>query len=377
MKPSLIREIFDLALLRDDMVALHVGEPDFPTPGHVLEAAAAAAAAGFTRYTANRGLLSLREAIRRKLVRVNGYDVEPEQIVVTSGGVHALFETFTALLEPGDEILVPDPAWPNYVMGLEAIGAVPVGYRLERELDFEPDLDELARLARRPRAKVLLVNSPSNPTGAVFRRSTLERCLELAREHDLWLVSDEVYDEIVFEGEHWSPATVDGEGRVISIYSVSKTYAMTGWRVGWIVAPPELAALLAKLQEPVISSATAPAQKAAEAALDGPQDCVAEMREAYRSRRDLAVDLLEEHALLAAHPHGAFYVLADVSRATGPATIEFARALVLEHGVAVGPGETFGPGASGCVRLSLAADEQAIAEGVRRLAHAVDYARVG
>jgi aspartate/methionine/tyrosine aminotransferase len=376
MKPSLIREIFDLALLRDDTVCLHVGEPDFPTPGHVLEAAAAAAAAGFTRYTANRGLLSLRESIRRKLLRVNGYDVDPEQIVVTSGGVNALFETFTALLEPGDEILVPDPAWPNYVMGLEAIGAVPVGYRLERELDFEPDLENLARLARRPRAKVLLVNSPSNPTGAVFRRSTLERCLELAREHDLWLVSDEVYDEIVFEGEHWSPATADEDGRVISVYSVSKTYAMTGWRVGWIVAPPELAVLLAKLQEPVISSAVTPAQKAAEAALDGPQDCVAMMREAYRARRDLAVDLLEEHDLLAAHPHGAFYVLADVSRATGPATIEFARSLVLEHGVAVGPGETFGPGAAGCVRLSLAADQAAIAEGVRRIAHAVDYARV-
>jgi len=152
---------------------------------------------------------------------------------------------------------------------------------------------------------------------------------------------------------------------------------MTGWRVGWIVAPPELAVLLAKLQEPVISSAVTPAQKAAEAALDGPQDCVAMMREAYRARRDLAVDLLEEYELLAAHPHGAFYVLADVSRATGPTTIEFARQLVLEHGVAVGPGETFGPGAAGCIRLSLAADQEAIAEGVRRIAHAVDYARVG
>jgi aspartate aminotransferase len=376
MQPSLIREIFDLAIHRDDTVFLHVGEPDFPTPGHIVAAAAEAASAGFTRYTANRGYLSLREAIRRKLNRVNGYDVDPDQIVVTSGGVNALMETFMALLEPGDEILVPDPAWPNYMMGIEAIGAVPLGYRLERELDYEPDLDRLAELARRPRVKAMLVNSPSNPTGAVFRRETLERCLEIAREHDLWLVSDEVYDEIVFEGEHWSPATADPEGRVISIYSVSKTYAMTGWRVGWIVAPPGLAALIAKLQEPIISSAVAPAQKAAEAALDGPQDCVAAMRDAYHARRDLAVELLTEHDLLAAHPHGAFYVLADVSRACGDATFEFARRLVLDHGVAVGPGETFGPGASGLVRLSLAADAVTIEEGVRRLAHAVDYARV-
>jgi aspartate aminotransferase len=360
MKPSGIREIFDLAVLRPDTVCLHVGEPDFATPQHVLDAAARAAAAGFTRYTANRGLLSLRESICRKLERVNGFSVEPDQVVVTAGGVNALSEAFLALLDPGDEILVPDPAWPNYMMGLEAIGAAPVRYPLEAELGFEPDLERLERLAASPGAKVLLVNSPSNPTGGVWRRSTLEACLEIARRHDLWLISDEVYDEIVFDGKHWSPASADAE-RVISIYSVSKTYAMTGWRIGYVAAPPEFAALLA----------TSVAQKAAEAALDGPQECVAQMRDAYRRRRDLAVRLLGGHGMLTAEPRGAFYILADVSRAAPGDTMDFCRELVIEHDLAVGPGGTFGPGASGMVRLSLAADEATIEEGVRRLAAAV------
>jgi aspartate aminotransferase/aminotransferase len=372
MRPSGIRSVFDLAVRQPGVVTLHVGEPDFPTPQHILDAAAAAAAEGFTRYTANRGLLSVREAICRKLARVNGLHVEPELVHVTAGGVNALTETFWTLLDPGDEIVAPDPAWPNYVMAIEALGAVPVRYRLRAENDFEPDLDELAALCARPRAKVLLVNSPGNPTGAVWRRETLERCLELAREHDLRLISDEVYDEIVFDGEHWSPATADGDGRVISIYSVSKTYAMTGWRIGYLTASEEIVALLAKLHEPVVSCATSIAQKAAEAALDGPQDCVATMREAYRVRRDLAVALLREHDMLTAAPRGAFYILADVSRAAPGENLDFCLRLVREHGVAVAPGDSFGPGGDGLVRLSLAADEAAIREGIERLAAAVD-----
>ncbi len=371
MRRSGIREVLDLATALPGTLHLEMGEPDFATPAHVVEAAARAAAEGYTKYTANRGLLSLREAIRVKLAERNGIEVTPEQIVVTVGGDNGLFETLLTLVEPGEAILIPDPGWPNYEMMAGALNAVALRYPLERSLEFEPDLDALAELARDPRAKVLLINSPGNPTGAVWSRETLERVLEIAQASDLYLLSDEVYEEIVFEGEHFSPATLDGEGRVITVFSASKTYAMTGWRLGYLAASPQLADLIAKVQEPVVSCATAVAQKAAEAALLGPQDCVVEMREAYRRRRDATVQALRETELFVTEPRGAFYIFADVGRATQD-TYAFCRWLVAEHGVAVAPGETFGPGAAGLVRLSLATAAEILEEGVARLARAIE-----
>jgi len=371
MRRSGIREVLDLAVTRPGVLRLEIGEPDFPTPAHIVEAAARAAAEGYTKYTVNRGLPSLREAICTKLALRNGLAAEPEQVVVTTGGGTALMETLMALVEPGEAILIPDPAWPNYEMMAAALNAAVLRYPLEQTRDFEPDLDALAQLARDPRAKVLLVNSPGNPTGAVWPRQTLEQVLEIARAADLYLLSDEVYEEIIFEGEHVSPASMDGEGRVISVFSASKTYAMTGWRLGYLVASPALAELIAKVQEPVVSCASAVSQKAAEAALLGPQECVAEMREAYRRRRNATVRALRRAGLFVTEPKGAFYIFADISRATDD-TYEFARRLVLEHRVAVAPGETFGPGARGLVRLSLAAAEDTLDEGVARLARAVD-----
>jgi aspartate/methionine/tyrosine aminotransferase len=371
MRRSGIREVLDLAVTRPDVVHLEIGEPDFPTPPHVIEAAARAAAEGYTKYTVNRGLPSLREAIRAKLAERNGIRADLEQIVVTAGGGNAMMEALLALVEPGEAILIPDPAWPNYEMMAAALNAVSLRYPLERAADFQPDLDALATLARDPKAKVLLINSPSNPAGAVWPRQTIEAVLEIARANDLYLLSDEVYEEIVFEGEHFSPAALDDEGRIVTVFSASKTYAMTGWRVGYIVAAPELADLIAKVQEPVISCPAAVAQKAFEAALTGPQECVAEMREAYRRRRDVTVPALRNHGLLVTEPRGAFYIFADVSRATHDTTA-FARWLVLERGVAVAPGETFGPKASGLVRLSLAASTETLDEGLARLAGAVE-----
>ncbi len=371
MRRSGIREVHDLAAARPGVFHLEIGEPDFPTPPHVIEAAARAAAAGYTKYTVNRGLPSLREAIRAKLAERNGIRVDPEQIVVTAGGVNALMEALLTLLEPGEALLIPDPGWPNYEMMAAALNAVPLRYPLERAIDFQPDLGALTTLARDPRAKVILINSPSNPAGAVWPRQTIEAVLEIARANDLYLLSDEVYEEIVFEGEHFSPATLDEDGRIVTVFSASKTYAMTGWRLGYLAAAPELADLIAKAQEPVISCATAVAQKAFEAALTGPQECVAEMREAYRRRRDVTVQALRDSGLFVTEPRGAFYTFADVSRATDD-TNAFARWLVLEHGVAVAPGETFGPRASGLVRLSLAASPETLEEGVARLARAVE-----
>jgi aspartate/methionine/tyrosine aminotransferase len=371
MRRSGIREVHDLAMSRPGVLHLEIGEPDFPTPAHVVEAGARALAEGYTKYTVNRGLPELRDAIRVKLAERNGIEASLEQIVVTTGGVSALMETLIALVEPGEGILIPDPAWPNYEMMASALNATPLRYPLERSADFEPDLDALATLAGRARAKVIVINSPGNPTGAVWSRETIERVLEIAREHDLYLVSDEVYEEIVFEGTHVSPATLDDEGRVITVFSASKTYAMTGWRLGYLVASAELAELISKVQEPVVSCAAAVSQKAFEAALTGPQDCVVQMREAYRSRRDLTVEAIRESGLFVTEPRGAFYIFADIGRATED-TYAFARWLVVEHGVAVAPGETFGSRAVGLVRLSLAAASETLDEGVARLAHGVE-----
>lgn len=370
MRRSGIREVMDLAASHSDVIHLEVGEPDFPTPMHIVEAAAAAAAAGYTKYTLNRGLLSLREALAEKLARVNGIEADPESIVVTTGGITALAEALLALVEAGDEILLPDPAWPNYEMLAAVLGARVVRYPLDRDRGYEPDLDRLAELARSPRAKVILVNSPGNPTGAVWSRETVERVVEIASAANVYLLTDEVYEEIVFEGEHVSPASLDEDGRVVSTFSFSKSYAMTGWRVGYVVASPRIAEIIAKTQEALVSCAASVSQKAAEAALLGPQDCVAEMRDAYRERRDLAVAALREHGLFVTRPEGAFYIVADIGSATSD-TYGFARRLVSEHRVAVAPGETFGPAGAGFVRLSLAASRASLEEGIRRVAEGV------
>jgi aspartate/methionine/tyrosine aminotransferase len=371
MPRSGIREVMELASRREGVLHLEVGEPDFPPPPHSGAAAAPPAADGYTKYTPNRGLDSVVQAICEKLSRDNGIAAEPEQVVVTVGAVGAIMGALLALVEPGEEILLPDPGWPNYEMMAAVIGARVTGYPLEPSLDYEPDLDRLADVAARPGAKAIVVNSPGNPTGAVWSRGTVERVVEIARAHGLYVVSDEVYEEIVFDGEHVSPATFDEDGRVVTVSGVSKTYAMTGWRVGYLVASPEVAGLVAKVQEPLVACAAAVSQKAAEAALSGPQDCVATMRDAYRRRRDAAVAALGEHGLLVSEPRGAFYILADIGRATDD-TYAFARALVAEHGVAVAPGATFGPAGRGLVRLSLASATDVIEEGIVRLATAVD-----
>jgi aspartate aminotransferase/aminotransferase len=370
MRRSGIREVMDLAASHPGVIHLEVGEPDFATPAHIIEAAARAGEEGYTKYTANRGLLSLREALAAKLARLNRISAGPEEIVVTTGGVTALVESLFALVEPGEEILLPDPGWPNYEMMAAALSAHAVRYPLDRDRCYEPDLGRLAELAGSPRAKVIVVNSPGNPTGSVWSRETVERVYEIACERNTYLLTDEVYEEILFDGEHVSPASFDDEGRVVSAFSFSKTYAMTGWRVGYVVSSPPLAEVIAKVQEAFVSCCASVSQMAAQAALLGPQECVAEMRDAYSARRDLAVAALREHGLFVTEPRGAFYILGDVSAATSD-TFGLARHLVVEHGVAVAPGETFGPAGAGLVRLSLAASASSLEEGIRRLAEGV------
>lgn len=357
-----IREIVNLVVERGgDVVRLEIGEPDFTTPVHIVEAGHQAAAAG-VGYTQSAGMLALRETIAAKLRRVNGMDYPPERVVVCQGAVQGCSVVLAALLRPGDQVLVPDPGWPNYEMLVRLHGAVPVRYPLRPDNRFLPDLGEVAGLIG-PRTRVLVVNTPSNPTGAVFPRQAVEGLVELAARHDLVLLADEVYEELIFEGEPANTALLDPE-RVVGLYSFSKTYAMTGWRVGYVAAPAWLAPTLWKLQEPLISCVSQVCQAAAIAALEGPQDCVAEMREAYRRRRDLVVARLADAGIPVQEPHGAFYLMLPL--APGADGRRAALDLV-EHGVAVAPGTAFGDQAADHARVSLAAGEATLAEGVARL----------
>jgi len=358
----------ELAASLDGVLHLELGEPDFPTPPHVVEAVQRAIADGEVKYTATRGLPSLREQIAAKLRSRNGVEVDADRVVVTSGGTPAILETLMVLLRPGDGVLIPDPGWPLFELATSLLRGRIVRYRVLPENGYLPDLDELDSLA--PSARVLVVNSPNNPTGAVYDRETLEALYELARRHDLTILSDEVYEDIVFEGEHVGMASLDEDGRAVSIFSFSKGYAMTGWRIGYATGPSAFVEEIVRVQEPVVACPSYVAQKAAEAALAGPQDLLAERRAAYRARRDAVMGLLREHGLFVAEPQGTFYAMADVSR-LGTDTYEVARRLLLDERVAVAPGETFGPGGAGLARLSLAGPLDVITEAVARVAAAV------
>ena len=366
-----IRQIMELAWSAGGgVIHLEVGEPDFPTPPHVVEAAHRAASDGFTRYTPNAGIPELREALANKVQERNGIAAPPDRIVVTPGAVAGIYSAVAAVADPGAEILISDPSWPNYVLMTELLGIRPVRFPLSADDGFVPD-PALIEPRITDRTQAILLNSPANPTGACTPRRAWEELLELARSHDLWVLSDEVYDEIWFDEPSVSAGPLDPDERVVSFFSFSKTYAMTGWRVGYMVTPPGLTESVITAQEPITSCVNAPAQKAAVAAVTGPQDGVEEMRRSYRKRRDLVCGLLEAEGIPCVRPAGAFYLMADVSR-SGLDDLDFARRLVLERGVAVVPGAAFGPGSGAYVRISLASAADLLLEGVTRLAEAVN-----
>ncbi len=368
-----IREIMDIAAQMSNVVHLEVGEPDFATPSHVVEAAARAGREGFTKYTPSLGYATLRDALAEKLLAENRIAASPDDIVVTTGAVTALFEAIIALVEPGDVVLLPDPGWPNTEAMVLLAGGVPVRYVLDPARGYEPNLDELRDLSRRMLPRVIYMNSPSNPTGAVFAEDAVMGMCDIAEETGAVLLSDECYEAIRFGRPHLSPASLFPR-RVFTAYSFSKTYAMTGWRVGYLVTPPGLGATFMRIQEPVISCATGVAQKAAEAALTGPQDCVREMVDAYRSRRDRVVQLLSGTGLLLTVPQGAFYAMLDVSGA-GTDARSFAHALLRERLVAVAPGTTFGPSGATAIRISLASSIAALESGIEAIVAAVGAVR--
>ena len=365
-----IREVANEAIRTPGAIRLDVGQPNFPTPQHVKDAGKRAIDDNMTFYTHTQGLLSLREKLVGKLARVNGIKATPEAVACGPGGVGAIAATLAAMVEQGDEVLIPDPGWPNYRMMLPWLGAKGVFYPCPPAAGFQPDLEALEALIG-PRAKVLVVNSPNNPTGAVYPASTIASMIELAQRHNLWLLSDECYDQIVLDGSWTSAASLaPGDGRIATAFTFSKTYAMTGWRLGYVTGSAELIDTATKVLESNSSCVSTISQVAAEAALDGPQDCVPEMVAAYRRRRDNAVRVLKEAEIFIAEPAGAFYLMADIAPSGLPAR-DFAFALLRQRGVSVAPGTAFGEVARDAVRISLASSDADLDEGVRRLAEFV------
>lgn len=369
MPRSAIREIMALAAGRSDVIHLEVGEPDFGTPPHIIEGAFEAVRAGATRYTGNAGRPTLRAAIAARAAR-RGAPVAAERAIVTVGAIGALFTSLMTVVDLGDEVLIPDPGWPNYESIVVLAGGIPVRYPLPESDNFVPDPDDLLRRIG-PRTKAILVNSPGNPTGAVFPLDVARRIGAIAARTGVYLISDEIYEDIVFDGaRHETLLAHTPEDRLFIVSGVSKSYAMTGWRLGWLICPSHAVAIAEKLQEPVVSCAPAPSQVAAEAALAGSQDCVETGRRLFQRRRDIFMNVLDPTGMVAGHPRGAFYGLVKLGDRHGSA-LDFARKLLIEEGVAVVPGDTFGASTSRMIRLAFTIADDRLTEGLRRIARAV------
>jgi aspartate/methionine/tyrosine aminotransferase len=354
-------------------IRLDVGDPDIATPGHIARAGCDAIAAGDTKYTATQGYESLRHSICRKLERVNGIRAGPDQVVCSTGSTSAIAAALAVTVNPGDEVLIPDPCWPNYRLMATLLGIRATPYPCPRALGYIPQLTTIEQRIS-PRTRAILVNSPNNPTGAVYPANTIEGIVDLARRRGLWIISDESYDQIIFDQDAVSPTTMTDDGRVVSCYTFSKTYSMTGWRLGYAVASVAVAESMVKALQAMTASPSSIAQRAGQAALDGPQDCVAAVVQAYRFRSNSAVDILARAGLLALAPSGTMYVLADVS-STGVDSREFALRLLQERQVSVAPGGAFGDVTEGTARISLVTPEPSAREGIERLVECVQSAR--
>ena len=370
-----------LQAVGEQVVNFGAGEPDFPTPSHIVEAAAAACREPRNyRYTPAAGLPELREAVADRTGRDSGYEVVPAQVLITNGAKQAIYEAFATLLDPGDEVIVPAPFWTTYPEAITLSGGVPVAVSTELADDFRVSVDAL-EAARTERTKVLLLVSPSNPTGTVYSSSELEDIGRWADAHGLWVVTDEIYGQLVYGGveQHSLPVLVpELAERTVVINGVAKTYAMTGWRVGWMVGPMDIVKAAANLQSHTTSNVGNVSQRAALAALTGDQSSVATMRDAFDRRRRRMVDLLSDIPGVAiAEPRGAFYCFPSLEGVVGRSvrgrisatTLELAEVILDEAKVAVVPGEAFG--APGFARLSYALSDDDLVEGVTRIAKLV------
>lgn len=361
-----VRAILEVALVRPGTIVLAVGEPAETVEHHIRRAAADAWDRGETRYAPNGGIRPLREAIVRKLARENALEVDVEQVWVTVGGTQALHQAMTLTLAAGDEVLVPDPGYTTFTMNAHLLQARPVGYPLRAASEFRPVVDELETLLTE-RTRAIVVNSPSNPLGVTYDTETISALVDFARRHDLWVISDEVYERFTWGAPHVSPASFDTDGRVLSVFSTSKTYAMTGARVGWLVTPPGWREVMLRVQEASISCVDTPAQYAAIAALNGPQDAVRRAAALYEGNLRAAVAQLGARGIRYLAPTGAFYLWIDVAHSSQGDVAEWAREFLDREGVAVAPGSAFGAEGEGWIRVCLASERSVLLEGLARL----------
>jgi aspartate aminotransferase len=355
-----------------DVISFGAGEPDFPTPEHIVAAAQRAADDPANHhYSANLGLAPLRQAIVDYTRSHSGVDVDLTQILVSNGAKQAIFQSFAALLDPGDEVLLPAPHWVTYPAGVELAGGVPVSVPTLAENGFKVNLSELDKHLT-PKTKLLVFVSPSNPTGAVYTAEEARAIGEWARERDLWILADEIYQRLVYGAEDVAPsisAVTPDLDKVVLVNGVAKSFAMTGWRVGWTIGPADVVAAAARYQSHATGNVNNVAQIAALEAISGPQDTVVAMREAFDKRRQTMLSMLADApGVECVEPAGAFYVFPSVTgvlNETYPDSEALAEGLLEEAGVAVVPGASFG--ASGFIRLSYALSDADLERGVARM----------
>lgn len=368
--PSGIRRFFEIAATMEDVISLGIGEPDFVTPQPIIDAAVASLAAGKTGYTSNAGLLQLREAIARHLEEHYQYQVSPDHILITVGVSEALQLAMLATLNPNDEVLIPEPCFVSYGPAATFAHGNVVYVPTSAENNFEVTAEAIERLIT-PRTRMLFLAYPSNPTGAVMRRETVLEIAELANRHDLIVLSDEIYDQLIYGSAHEAghvclPAISSLRDRTILLGGFSKAYAMTGWRIGFLCAPPQFYTGLYKVHQYMIMSAPTMAQYGGVAALEQCSSHVEDMRLAYDARRRLIVDGLRAAGMPTFEPEGAFYCFPDI-RPSGLCSEDFAQELLAEEQVAVVPGDAFGPSGQGFVRCSYATAYDKIEEAVKRI----------
>lgn len=362
-----IRKMSALALSMEDVISLCIGEPDLETPPHIIEAAGEALRAGFTHYAPSGGLLELKEAVAKRYRNTTGLEYGPENVIITTGTTQGLLHSFLGALNPGDEIIVPDPYYPNYLGQFHIAGIKAVTVPVTEDNVFRLQAEDLEK-AITPATKAILLNSPNNPTGAVLEREDLASISEVVKRYDLTVISDEVYDSIIYDNlDYCSMAQIPGmQDRVIIHNGFSKAYAMTGWRLGYIVAPAKYVEQTVYLQEALISCAPTFAQVAAAAALNGSQACVDEMVATYSRRRNIVLDGLNDIPGVSCYPTGgAFYAFPNIS-SFGKRSEDFAIDLLQKGKVATVPGSYFGENGEGHLRLSFAASDDDLAEAIRR-----------
>ena len=369
--PSPIRQMLNKAIGMEDVVSFTVGEPDFNTPDNIVEAAVKALQSGEHRYTPNAGIMPLRQAISKAAKETHNltYSAEDE-IIVTAGGMEALMLTMMTLLDPGDELILGDPCWTNYSRQVLICSAEPkfVSVMAENNFTFAPEDLEAAIT---PKTKAFLINSPANPTGGIASKELIEKLAEIAVKHDLYVISDEVYSRLLYDGNTaYSIATFPGmKERTIIVNSFSKTYAMTGWRVGYALGPSEIIKNMVKLQENVAACVNSAAQFGALAALEEPQTAVDAMVASYAKRRDLIMkEFSTIPGLRCFAPQGAFYEFVDISE-SGLEAYDFALDLLEKERVIVVPGHAFGSDSDHYIRLSFATSEEEILKGAARIRH--------